>query len=44
MKPLSVVSTVVKGLLPVGKVMLYCQKEDMEEAKKRIYAVKGESG
>ena len=43
-KPLSVVSTVVKGLLPVGKVMLYCRKEDVEDAKKRIHEVKGGSG
>jgi len=32
-KPLSAISSVVRGLLPVGKVMLYCRKEDVDRAR-----------
>jgi uncharacterized protein len=35
-KPLSAYSSVVRGLQPVGKTMLYCRKEDMEEAISRV--------
>jgi HD superfamily phosphohydrolase len=40
-KPLSEYSSVVRGLQPVRKTMLYCHKEDMEEAKKRVAAAEG---
>jgi HD superfamily phosphohydrolase len=43
-KPLSEVSSLVRGLQPVGKVMLYCRKEDVAEAKKRMSATKGARG
>jgi len=43
-KPLSTVSSVVQGLLPVGKVMLYCRKEDVQEARKRVQNLKGGGG
>jgi hypothetical protein len=40
-KPLSEYSSVVRGLQPVRKTMLYCHKEDMDEAKKRVAAAEG---
>ncbi len=41
-KPLSDYSSVVRGLQPVGKTMLFCRKEDVDEARKRVdKAVKG---
>jgi HD superfamily phosphohydrolase len=40
-EPLSSFSTVVRGLLPVGKVMLFCRKEDVDEAHRRIQSLKG---
>ncbi len=40
-KPLSDYSSVVRGLRPVEKTMLYCRKEDVDEAKSRIAAVEG---
>jgi HD superfamily phosphohydrolase len=40
-RPLSEVSSLVRGLQPVGKVMLYCRKEDVDEAKRRISATRG---
>jgi len=43
-KPLSEVSRLVRGLQPVGKVMLYCRKEDVTEAKRRMLATKGAKG
>jgi len=43
-KPLSEVSSLVRGLQPVGKVMLYCRKEDVAEAIKRMAAAKGAKG
>jgi len=43
-KPLSEVSSLVRGLQPVGKVMLYCRKEDVTEAKRRMLATKGAKG
>lgn len=42
-EPLSRHSSVVKGLAPIGKVMLYCRKEDVAKARERVSAV-GESG
>jgi uncharacterized protein len=40
-RPLSGYSSVVRGLQPVGKTMLYCRKEDVDEAKRRVAAAEG---
>jgi HD superfamily phosphohydrolase len=39
--PLSVYSDVVKGLTPIHKVMLFCRKEDVDDARKRVQAIEG---
>lgn len=40
-QPLSSHSSVVKGLASIEKVMLYCRKEDVEEAKRRVTQMGG---
>jgi HD superfamily phosphohydrolase len=40
-QPLSKISTVVRGLRPVGKVSLFCSKERAGEARERIRAMRG---
>ena len=37
--PLSKHSSAVRGLGPVDKVMLYCQKEDFDAAAKKVLSV-----
>ncbi|MHB1561797.1 MAG: HD domain-containing protein [Isosphaeraceae bacterium] len=40
-RPLSEYSSVVRGLQPVRKTMLYCHKEAVHEAKQRVAAIEG---
>ena len=40
-QPLSAHSSVVKGLASIDKVMLYCRKEDVNEARRRVSQVEG---
>ena len=40
-QPLSSHSSVVKGLASIDKVMLYCRKEDVDEARRRVSQVEG---
>jgi HD superfamily phosphohydrolase len=37
--PLSSYSSIVQRLKPIGKVMLFCRKEDVEEARERIQII-----
>jgi len=37
--PLSRLSSAISGLAPVEKVMLFCRKEDFEEARRRLSSV-----
>ncbi len=37
--PLSNLSSAISGLAPVEKVMLFCRKEDVDEARRRLSSV-----